>query len=300
MSLTRRQLMRRSVASVGWIGLAGSKFHGDGHGHPDATPGIGDVKYLVTATGLIGIESVPQFLAVMDVTTFQIFPIPGTVQIGWEELSLGDTSGAAVEAWSTRMQELFAERGLCTDQHIIVYAEGTLFAARGWWQLSWMGRENVPVLDGGLPAWNKAGGDVEEGVSGARLSEAPGIAAERQSNLLATRSEVLASLTDPNVLIIDARSRGEYDGGHSPGAANVPYTDNAIGGDIRIYLSPERLRELYEAIGMTHEKRAITCCSTGVRGSVAAFAMHLAGFSNVGLYIGSWSDRIGDPAAPVE
>lgn len=300
MSITRRKLIRQSIAIPGGLALAGTFLHVHGQFIPKSTPEMIDTELLVDARDLIEIEPAPQLLAVMDVTTFQTFHVAGTIQMGWEELSLSDTSDQSISAWTTQMRELFAERGIRADREVVVYDEGTLFAARGWWQLAWLGYESVRILDEGLPAWNEAGGEVEEGKPEANPREAPVFEAQPRLEFLATKGEVLATLEDPNVLIVDARGRGEYDDGHIPGAVNVTYTDNAVDGGGSIYLPSDRLREMYEAVGMTDGKRAITYCSTGVRGSVAAFAMCLAGFRDVALYIGSWSEWSGYPDAPVE
>jgi thiosulfate/3-mercaptopyruvate sulfurtransferase len=236
----------------------------------------------------------------MDEETFNASHIPGAIQLSWAEISLDDTSEESVTAWTDQMREMIAVKGLHPDQPIVVYDEGTLFAARGWWQLAYLGYEGARVLDGGLPAWNEAGGGKEEGTPALNSVEAPTIEAEVHRELLATKDEVLASLGAPDVLIVDARSADEYGKGHIPGAVNLSYTDNAIMEEANMYLPPNRLREMYEGLGMSAGKRAITYCSTGVRGSVASFALRLAGFEDVALYVGSWNEWTSDPDAPVE
>jgi thiosulfate/3-mercaptopyruvate sulfurtransferase len=52
--------------------------------------------------------------------------------------------------------------GISNEDIIIVYDHLGLFSApRAWWTWHVFGHKKVAVLDGGLPAWKAAGGDVE-------------------------------------------------------------------------------------------------------------------------------------------
>ena len=303
MTMTRRQLVRKVAASAGGMVLSGTVIPANAQSQatPAASPGVSSPPLLISAGELLHTDPAPQLLAIMDQDTFNTGHLRDAVQIPWPDLSLEDTSEDAVAAWTEKMREMVAVKGLRPDLPIVVYDQGTLFAARGWWQLAYLGYESPKVLDGGLPAWREAGGETE--AAGAPVGspvEAPVVEANVRRDLLATKAEVLASLEDPDVLLVDARSAQEYGMGHIPGAVNMVYTSNAIMKDANTYLPSDHLRSMYEELGMTAEKRAITYCSTGVRGSVASFAMCLAGFQQVSLYVGSWNEWSRDPDAPVE
>lgn len=300
MTMTRRQLVRTTLAGVGGIALGGALPSVRAQGSPVATPVGTGSGLLIEARELVQHNELPQFLAIMDEKPFLASHIPATIRIAWADLSLEDTSKKAVASWTEHTREMLAVKGLRADQPVVVYDEGTLFAARGWWQLAYLGYPVPMVLDGGLPAWKESRGAIEKGEAGLAPIEAPKVEAGVRRELLATKDEVLASLNDPDVLIVDARSQGEYDKGHIPGAMNREYTSNAIMKDANRYLTPDALRQAYEELGMTSGKRAITYCSTGVRGSVAAFSLRLAGFEDVALYVGSWNEWSRDPNAPVE
>jgi thiosulfate/3-mercaptopyruvate sulfurtransferase len=57
-----------------------------------------------------------------------------------------------------QVHALLAAIGLSDDRQLVVYdAQGGAMASRLWWMARWIGHEAVAVLDGGLPAWQRAG-----------------------------------------------------------------------------------------------------------------------------------------------
>ena len=53
--------------------------------------------------------------------------------------------------------------GFANDMQAVVYdRNGANYCGRLWWMLKWAGHEAVAVLDGGLQAWQAAGGEVTD------------------------------------------------------------------------------------------------------------------------------------------
>lgn len=303
MTMSRRQMVQRSAAGAAGLVVAGTTLSTMAQSTPvpNATPRAMSGAHLGGATELAIHREDVQCVAIMPADAFNARRIPGSIHLDWAELALNDTSEDAVAEWTSSMQEFIAVRGIRADEPVVVYDEGSLFAARGWWQLAYLGYAPPVVLDGGLPAWEEIGEPVESGpveINPVEVPQPENPAVRRE--ILATKEEVLAALDDPDVLLVDARSSGEFSSGHIPGAVNMLYTSNAIMKEANLYLPADELRSRYEELGMTPEKRAITYCSTGARGSVATFAMTLAGFGNVALYVGSWDEWSADPEMPVE
>lgn len=296
-----RVLTRRDALIFAMATAIGTKTYSAAASTPVASPVATDDGILIAAADAIGLTQDSQWFAVLDSGEFASGHIEGSSRLNWDEMTLADTSEQGIAAWEEDMRSLLSARGVVADAPTIVYDAGSLFAARGWWQLSYLGFPMPRVLDGGLAAWREVGGDVAAEPPMIDPLEAPHVSQDAvRRELLATKDELMASLDDPELFIVDARSMGEYDNGHIPGAVNAPYTENAVGGDVNVYLPAGELRERYEAMGMTDGKRAVTYCTTGARGAVAAFALRVAGFSDVALYAGSWNEWSADPAAPIE
>lgn len=80
-----------------------------------------------------------------------------------------------------------------------------------------------------------------------------------------------AALVRAGAIIIDVRTKNEYDGGHISGSLNIPV--NNLG---------TQLKQLKEK-----NKTYITCCASGVRSAAAKNLLKANGYSNV-LNGGNW------------
>ena len=193
--------------------------------------------------------------------------------------------------------------GANSDSQIIAYdAQGSIFAARLWWMLRWVGHEKIAVLDGGLPAWIAHGMPLSSETS----IKPPGTITLRPP-LTSTVSadEILADLAQASHTIIDARSadrfRGENEtldpvGGHIPTAKNRFFKEN-LQEDGRFKPADELRREWQNLVAAP--AAAIMQCGSGVTACHNLLAMEIAGLPGAALYPGSWSEWCADPNRPV-
>jgi thiosulfate/3-mercaptopyruvate sulfurtransferase len=186
--------------------------------------------------------------------------------------------------------------GVGQSSKIVVYDRlGVFSSPRAWWMFKAMGHDRVAVLDGGLPAWIAAGLPTE---SGPAAAVAPGdFVARPQPALFCNAAEVSSALRDPRSLVLDARSEGRFAGrepeprpglrsGHMPNARNLPLGAVQNQGRMR---TPAELEAIF-ASKVQGQEKLVFSCGSGVTACVLALAATLAGYSELRVYDGSWSE----------
>lgn len=195
-------------------------------------------------------------------------------------------------------------KGIGSANKVVVYDQGSaMFVGRLWWMLSWLGHDDVWVLDGGFAQWQKEGRAVASSVNtraAATFTPAP------RHHMRLTATQTQAALADPTRRILDARAPERYRGemepvdpvaGHIPGAFNRAFPNNLRDG---LFKPADELKREFDAIlaGRTPEQ-LIHQCGSGVSACANIIAMEHAGLGGSTLYAGSWSEWCSDTARPV-
>ncbi|MGO3151596.1 MAG: sulfurtransferase [Galactobacter sp.] len=196
-----------------------------------------------------------------------------------------------------------ARWGVTEGQELVFYDDlGGMSAARGWWLARHAGLP-ARMLDGGLAAWIRHGGDTMAGAeappSGTANPARPG-----WGHMPVLSADDAAALAADGVLL-DARAGERYRGetepmdpraGHIPGALSAPTAANlAHDGCFR---DADHLAARFADLGATPGVRVGAYCGSGVTASHQVFALAVAGI-DAALYPGSWSQWSSDPARPV-
>lgn len=204
---------------------------------------------------------------------------------------------------------LFSEKlshwGVDSSKQVVVYDDsfGSM-AVKMWWLLRWLGHDNVALLDGGLPRWQKQKLPV--------TAELPKIIPAKfvmqlRDEILANAEKVEHARQEPCCLLIDARPEQRFSGerepldkvaGHIPGAINWVFEENLDFDGT--YLPADELKEAYlKLLHGVKPDHVIHTCGSGVTACHNMLAMEIAGLSGSKLYAGSWSEWITDPKRPV-
>jgi thiosulfate/3-mercaptopyruvate sulfurtransferase len=194
-------------------------------------------------------------------------------------------------------QKSVQQLGINQNSAIVVYDSSGIFSSpRVWWMFKAMGFNNIAVLDGGLPAWKEKGLLIGKGSQFARPTPGNFIACY-QSELICDADEVLLATQNKQQAIIDARPQARFSGqaaepragvrsGHMPNAKNLPSA--AVLCNLKMQ-EAEQLAVIFEAIA-AKDKRVIFTCGSGVTACILALGATLAGYQNLSVYDGSWSE----------
>lgn len=197
------------------------------------------------------------------------------------------------EEFEEKMQNL----GLNNDHNVVIMDEGnSLYASRLFYALEYYGFSNAAILDGGLAGWVDEGYPTDE--EPRTVSEAGNFRVEVQPARFCDYETVVEASDDPNKIILDVRSEGEYTGeveraeksGHIPNAVHLEWSEVIEPEGIPYFLPPGEIQEKYTLAGLTPDKEIIPHCQTNVRGSHTYFTLRLMGYDSVRPYEGSWAE----------
>jgi thiosulfate/3-mercaptopyruvate sulfurtransferase len=239
---------------------------------------------------------------------FQAGHLPGAVFVDLDrELAAppDPTAGRHPLPEPAALQAALRRCGVCRGSVVVAYDDwGGQAAARAWWLLRWAGVTGVRVLDGGLAAWARAGGRLEQAGPESEPTPDPGDVTVVPGQLPVLDTDGAAALARSGILL-DARSGERYRGevepldpvaGHVPGAVSAPTEDN-LDADGR-FLDGPALRERFSRLGVDGTRPVGVYCGSGVTAAHEVLALAVVGVE-AALYAGSWSAWIGDPARPV-
>jgi len=231
--------------------------------------------------------------------------------------------------------------GIDSTDHVIVYgSDDCMFVTRIYMQMRTMGhpKELCHLMDGSLQEWIEKKGPIEEKgtspshpiVDASTLKESKKEATTYEANgpQNVVRIDELRAWIDegktmgehPDVLVVDARSKGRFDGealeprpglrgGHMPGAMNLPITD-LLDPENKVRFKPkEDLEKILKDSGIplplgsgaTTTSKIVSSCGSGVTACALLAALDVLDedSSEVYLFDGSWVQWGGRPDTPI-
>ena len=205
--------------------------------------------------------------------------------------------------------KLFQEKaktiGINKDSTLICYDNlGIYSSARVWWMFQLMGFKNIAVLDGGIPEWKLKKYPVEN-LENHQINKGNFIVNYQPEKLKSTE-DVLNSYDNKDVLIVDARSKGRFNGtepeprknlssGHIPNSHNLPYSEILLNGNMK---TQEELHTIFKSF--KNKKQVIFTCGSGITASILALGAAIIDLENIAVYDGSWSEWGSELKNPIE
>ena len=199
------------------------------------------------------------------------------------------------------------EAGVDDDSTVVLYSAGqVMWATRVWWMLHSIGFDNAMVLDGGFAKWKRE----ERPISNEHPPPASSgrLTLRVRSSVFASKEEVLAAIGSPEVSIVNAlppeQHWGESDISHGrlgriKSSVNVNAFDLLVP-SVGTFKPIEAFRHLFEKAGISFGARAICYCGGGISATGGAFALLMAGHTDVAVYDGSLNEWARDPSLPME
>ena len=191
-----------------------------------------------------------------------------------------------------------SEMGISSSDEVIVYDRSNFVAsARAWWMFVSFGHQNAKVLNGGLKAWKSAGGPMESGTHS--KSSSGSYVGQPVGDQVMDRLQVQAVMSNPDAAILDARSKGRFEGtepeprpglrgGHIPGSLNLYYGD-VMDSDGIMYDS-ERIQKILGDLSVDSSPVLVTTCGSGVTAAVLLLAIYQVRSQGLRMYDGSWTE----------
>lgn len=196
--------------------------------------------------------------------------------------------------------------GINKSSKIVVYDNlGIYTSPRAWWLFKTMGHKDIAVLDGGLPAWNAEGFELE---SITKTAFALGnFEATFNPDLVKDIEAIKSNLISKKHLLVDARSEGRFSGtapdprpnfksGHIPNSINLPYTKVLENGKFK---SENELKMLFNALNIEKNPLVFTCGS-GITACIIMLASELVSENQKAVYDGSWTEWASTKDTPIE
>jgi thiosulfate/3-mercaptopyruvate sulfurtransferase len=224
--------------------------------------------------------------------------IPGAVFFDIDDVADHDTDLPHMlprpEVFASRMRKL----GIGDGSRIVVYDnQGIFSSARVWWTFRVMGHDDVAVLDGGFPAWERGGYPIEGG-SPQALKERH-FTARMRTDLVRDLSDMQRIIAAGKMPVLDARPTPRFRGeaseprpglksGHMPGAKSVP--SGSLVDENGMLRSHEELQKIFGDAGADSNQPAVCSCGSGITAAVIALALARLGRWDAAVYDGAWAE----------
>ena len=207
-------------------------------------------------------------------------------------------------------ESTMSEYGISNHSHVIIVARtprpeidsGTMWCTRAWWTLFHFG-VHCSILEGGVEKWTAE----KKPMSAEETTVSPGSFSVNSDYSVGTanQADVLETLSDNDVCLIDNLTQGSFDGsepgygprsGHIDGAVNVPFR-SLITNETANFVDLNTARGQFS--DTLSNPKIITYCGGAIAATVGAFTLLRLGHKNVSVYDASLMEWSADESLPM-
>ncbi len=210
-------------------------------------------------------------------------------------------------------EQTMSDYGIGADTDVVIVARtprpgidaGTMWCTRAWWTMHHFG-VRCAILAGGVEKWESEGRAMETSETVITPAGDPFVGRKDYARGRADKTDVLKSIGDGDVCLIDTLSAKSFAGlepgygprkGHIAEAISVP-SRALINAETALFKSAD---ELKTALSESLERgKVITYCGGAIAATMGAFALKLLGHDQVAVYDGSLMEWSMDETLPME
>ena len=237
--------------------------------------------------------------------------IPGAVNAPWTYFA-NMNAKQGTEKWgviwpAATMAKRIGALGVDGKKMVIAYCDAGGWGQSGWtlWILRQAGVKNAKILEGGIGAWKKAGGQVTKTKN---TNKAVAFTIKQYvPNYTATTEWINNNIGKPGLVILDVRTEPEFLGkirpfqekraGHLPGAINIP-RESFLTADSH-FKPAEEVQALLAQHGITPESEIVVYDTAGVRSAFVTMLLRYSGFVKSQSYDEGFQAWAGNPELPL-
>jgi thiosulfate/3-mercaptopyruvate sulfurtransferase len=225
-----------------------------------------------------------------DESDYRAGHIPGARYLAMDKFATGQQAPGTELLPPDQLKKNLEEIGISDQSRVVYYApDWDPMATRLFFTMDYLGHgDQAALLDGGLDQWIREKRPTSTQTGTAK----PGILTVHLHPEIVAKMDYMKQLVDhpeKDVVIVDARPSKRYRSGHLRGAESL-YWENALVSEKEPLLkSPEQIRQLFTAAGVTGNKKAVSYCEVGLQASYVYMLARYLGFDAT-MYDGSYSE----------
>ena len=232
--------------------------------------------------------------------------IPGSRNADLFHYFVPGTDSKNLRVFRHDLESKLGRLGLRGNEKTVVYESGFgMRAARLAWMLEYAGIKSPSMLEGGFRVWQDSKYPIEKK---RRVVVPTKFRPNPDPSVLATVGQVSSQSASGTGLVLDVRTRGEYDGsekreccprsGRIPGSVWFEWTNFLDeGGGFRNRRSIEKQ---LRSKGFSPDSEIVVYCHRGARAAAAFYALRSMGYKKARNYVGSWHEWSSKKNLPVE